>query len=57
MARKKRGKGFKKGLVLGLPWWSSGWDFKLPMWEAWIQSLVRELDPTCGNYDATKPNK
>ena len=56
MARKKR-KGFKKGLVLGLPWWSSGWDFKLPMWEAWIQSLVREMDPTCGNYDPAKPNK
>ena len=19
----------------------------LPMWEAWVQSLIRELDPTC----------
>ena len=31
----------------GLPWWRSGWDSTLPMPGAWVQSLVRELDPTC----------
>ena len=37
---------FKKYL-LGLPWWHSGSDSKLSMQGAWVQSLVRELDPTC----------
>ena len=32
---------------LGLPWWSSGQDYVLPMQGAWVQSLVGELDPTC----------
>ena len=34
---------------LGLPWWSSGWDFTLPVQGAWVRSLVRELDPTYRN--------
>jgi len=31
----------------GLPWWSSSWVSVLPMQEAWVRSLIRELDPTC----------
>ena len=41
---------FGKNLVgQGFPWWSSGSDSKLPMQGAQVQSLVRELDPTCKN--------
>ena len=35
--------------ALGLPWGSSGKDSTLPMQEAQVRSLVRELDPTCHN--------
>ena len=35
--------------LLELPWWSSGQDSEFPTQEAWVQSLVRELDPTCRN--------
>ena len=40
----------------GFPWWSGGYDCKLPMQEAWVRSLVRELDPKCHNLEfvATK---
>ena len=31
------------------PRWSSGQDSALPMQGAWVQSLVRELNPTCHN--------
>ena len=31
----------------GLPRWSSGWGSVLPMQEAWVRSLIRELGPTC----------
>ena len=41
--------GDKKKAVWGLPWWSSGWDSVLPVQGSWVQSLVRELDPTCCN--------
>ena len=30
----------------GLPWWSSGWDSKLPIQGTQVPSLVTELDPT-----------
>ena len=30
-------------------WWSSGQDSVLLMQGAWVQSLVRELEPTCRN--------
>ena len=30
----------------GLPWWSSAYNFVLSMQGAWVQPLVRELDPT-----------
>ena len=33
----------------GLPWGSSGSDSTLPMQEAWVWSLVGELDPACCN--------
>ena len=37
--------------LLELPWWSSGWDSVPPMqgtlWFNQVQSLIRELDPTC----------
>ena len=33
--------------MLGIPWWPSGLDFELPMQGDQVQSLVRELDPTC----------
>ena len=33
----------------GFPWWSKGQDSMLPMQEAQVRSLVRELDPTSGN--------
>ena len=32
-----------------LPWWSSGWHSELPMQGPQVQSLVRELYPTCHN--------
>ena len=35
----------KVNKVQGLPWWSSGQDFMLPMQGAQVQLLVRELDP------------
>ena len=38
----------------GLLWWSSGWDSALPMQGTPVQSLVRELDPTCCNKDLNK---
>ena len=31
----------------GLPWWYSGSGSMLPMLGAWVQSVVKELDPTC----------
>ena len=39
----------KKDHGLGFSWWSSGEDSELVMQGAWVQSLVRELDPTCHN--------
>lgn len=33
----------------GLPWWSSDKVFVLPVQEAWVQFMVRELDPVCYN--------
>ena len=30
----------------GLPWWSSGYDSVPPVQGVWVQSLVKELDPT-----------
>ena len=35
----------KVNKVQGLPWWSSGQDFMLPMQGDQVQLLVRELDP------------
>ena len=35
----------------GPPWWSSGWDSTFPTQGAQVQSLVRELDPTCCNSE------
>ena len=32
-----------KTIIVGLPWWSSGWDSVLPLQGAWVRSLVREL--------------
>ena len=40
---------FKEGDGLGLPWWSSGSDSVLSVQRVWVQSLVKELDPTCCN--------
>ena len=37
------------GMSKGLRWWSTSQDSVLPMQEAQVQSLVRELDPTCYN--------
>ena len=37
----------KKNQKLGLPWWHSEYDSKLPMQGSQVRSLVRELDPTC----------
>ena len=42
---------------VGFPGWSSGWDSKFPMQRAWVQSLVRELDPTNCNEDLVQPDK
>ena len=39
---------FKMGDVQ-LPWWSSGEASELPRQGAWVQSLVKELDPICHN--------
>ena len=41
--------GIKHYLSIGLPWWSSGLASVLPMQEAQVQSLVRELDPISCN--------
>ena len=38
---------FLKDYSSGLFWWSSGQDSALPVRGAQVQSLVRELDPTC----------
>ena len=38
MLKKKKGE--------ELPSWSSGWDCLRPVQGAWVQSLVKELDPT-----------
>ena len=35
--------------LLGLPWWSSGYDSTFPKWGAQVRFLVRELDATCCN--------
>lgn len=35
--------------TLGLPWWSCGYDFMFSMQRAWVQTQVRELDPTRHN--------
>ena len=32
---------------MGRPWWSGSEDSMFPMQGTWVQSLVRELDPTC----------
>ena len=39
---------FKTGDVQ-FPWWSSGEASELPRQGAWVQSLVKELDPICHN--------
>ena len=36
-------KTYTQTLVGGLPWWSSGKDYTLPMQGTWVQSPVREL--------------
>ena len=43
----RRDTAVQKFKLRGTSWWASGQDFTLPMWEAWVPSLVRELDPTC----------
>jgi len=48
---------FLQKLASGLSWWSSGSDSVLPAQGAQVQSLVRELDPTCHNQDPAWPNK
>ena len=40
-----------KGNLEGLSWWSTGWDSVLPMQGTQVQSMVRELGPTCCNQD------
>ena len=40
----------------GIPWWSSGQDSGLPLWEAWLLSHVRKLR-SYQPLDATKENK
>ena len=42
---------------LGLPWCSSGWDPELPMQRTQVQSLIRELDPTCCNCRSCMPQQ
>ena len=41
---------FFRSRLLELPWWSRDSDSMLPRQGAQVQSLVRELDPTCHNY-------
>lgn len=40
----------------GLPWWSSGWHSTVPEQRAGVQSLARELHPTCHNQEFTRHN-
>ena len=46
----------RKEVIQGLPWWSRGWDAMLPTQGALVQSLVRELDPTCHDYEPAYHN-
>ena len=41
----------------GLHWWSSGYDSRLSVREAWVLFLVRKLDLACGNKDLVHPSK
>ena len=41
----------KEKVWQGLPWQPSGQNSTLPMQGTWIQSPVRELDPTCCNWE------
>ena len=41
----------------GLPWWSSGSDFVLPLQGAWVRPLVRELRPHMPRSVAKKKKK
>ena len=41
----------KNIIPVGLAWWSGGWDSTLPVQEARVCCLVRELDPTWCNQD------
>ena len=37
----------KGHVTMARPWWSGGEEAMLPVQGAQVQSLVRELDPTC----------
>ena len=38
-------------VVEGISWQSSDYKTVLPMQRVWVQSLVREVDPTCHKED------
>ena len=46
----------KMKILTGLPWWSSGYTV-LPVKGAWVQFLVRELDPIYYKTGITKEIK
>ena len=49
--------GKHKNLLLGLPWWPSGWDSSLPMQGSWVWSLDGELRSHMLQGVAKKPQK
>ena len=43
--------------ILGIPWWSSGYDSALPLQGAWVQSLVGKLRSPMPRVTAQKKKK
>ena len=47
----------RKGDVMGIPWWSSGWFFVLLLPRAQVQFLVGELRSSCTVWPTPSPPK
>lgn len=47
----------KEYIVVGLPWWFSGWDFMLPRHRAWVQFRVGDLRSHMPHSAAKKKTK
>ena len=47
----------RKGDVMGIPWWSSGWFFVLLLPRAQVKFLVGELRSSCTVWPTPSPQK